>query len=303
MARRLAFFGAAVLAGLTLVGVAQAQNPHTAALQAALRAHGLYGGAIDGIAGPLTRRATKRFQRRAGLVVDGRVGPATRHALGPLGRPGFARREMHRNLMGWDVSVLQFLLTLRGDPVPVTGWFGPLTDQALRHYQHSHGLSVDGIAGHATIASLTHGGRGRPRRVRGAGPPPAEASSVRSMLNSWAGVYGVDPGLVRALAWMESGWQPGLVSKAGARGVLQLLPGTRAYVQTVLLGHSVPNTTSGNIRLGVVFLRQLLREFNGNEARALAGWYQGPASVRRHGPLKVTRRFVANVLALRRRGV
>jgi putative peptidoglycan binding protein/transglycosylase-like protein with SLT domain len=301
VARRLALFGAAALAGLTLVGVAQPRSPHTAALQAALRAHGLYGGAIDGIPGPMTRRATKRFQRRAGLVVDGRVGPATRHALGPLGRPSFATRAMHRNLMGWDVSVLQFLLTLRGDPVPVTGYFGTLTDQALRRYQHSHGLSADGIAGRATIASLTHGRRSE--HVRGAGPPPAAASSVRAMLNSWADVYGVDPGLVRALAWMESGFQPGLVSKAGARGVLQVLPGTRKYVQTVLLGHSVPNTTSGNIRIGVVFLRQLLREFGGNESRALAGWYQGPASVRRHGPLTVTRRFVANVLALRRRGV
>jgi soluble lytic murein transglycosylase-like protein len=207
---------------------------------------------------------------------------------------------MHRNLLGWDVSVLQFLLTLRSEPVPVTGYFGPLTDQALRRYQRSHGLSADGIAGPATIASLAHGRRRA--RVR-AGPSPAQASSVRDMLNSWAGVYGVDPGLVRALAWMESGFQPGLVSKAGARGVLQVLPGTRAYVQTVLLGHSVPNTTSGNIRIGVVFLRQLLREFHGSESRALAGWYQGPASVRRHGPLKVTRRFVANVLALRRRGV
>ena len=301
MAGRLALSGAALLAGLTLVAAAHARSPHTAALQAALRAHGLYDGAIDGIAGPLTNRATKAFQRHAGLVVDGRVGPATRRALGPLGRPAFGRRAIHRNLLGWDVSVLQFLLTLRSEPVPVTGYFGPLTERVLRRYQQSHGLTADGIAGPATIASLAHGTRGG--RARGAGPSPGEASSVRTMLNAWARVYGVDPGLVRALAWMESGFQPGLVSKAGARGVLQVLPGTRAYVQTVLLGHKVPNTTSGNIRIGVVFLRQLLREFHGSESRALAAWYQGPASVRRHGPLKVTRRFVANVLALRRRGV
>jgi soluble lytic murein transglycosylase-like protein len=126
---------------------------------------------------------------------------------------------------------------------------------------------------------------------------------VRSLLGYWAGVYGVDAGLVRALAWMESGFQPGLVSRAGARGVLQLLPATRNYAQYVLLHEKVPNSVSGNIRLGVVFLRELLREFRGNERLALAGWYQGPASVRRHGAYRGTRTFVANVLALRLRRV
>jgi soluble lytic murein transglycosylase-like protein len=102
---------------------------------------------------------------------------------------------------------------------------------------------------------------------------------------------------------MESGFQPGLVSNAGARGVMQLLPATRNYVQYVLLHEKVPNSTSGNIRLGVVLLRQLLREFRGNARLALAGWYQGPASVRRHGQYRDTRQFVANVLALRARRV
>ena len=92
------------------------------------------------------------------------------------------------------------------------------------------------------------------------------------------------------------------MSSAGARGVLQLLPSTRSYAQTVLLGRRVPNSVSGNIQLGVVFLRHLLREF-GTSDRALAAWYQGPGALRRHGPFRVTRRFVANVLALRRRGV
>jgi soluble lytic murein transglycosylase-like protein len=71
----------------------------------------------------------------------------------------------------------------------------------------------------------------------------------------------------------------------------------------VLLGKRVPNSDSGNIQIGVVFLRQVLREFHGNVERALAGWYQGPSSVKRHGQFRGTRQFVANVLALRDRGV
>ena len=75
---------------------------------------------------------------------------------------------------------------------------------------------------------------------------------------------------------MESGFQPGLVSSAGARGVLQVLPSTRSYVQSVLIGDKVPRSTSGNIRIGVAYLRHLLREFHGNRTLALAAWYQGP---------------------------
>jgi hypothetical protein len=48
-------------------------------------------------------------------------------------------------------------------------------------------------------------------------------------------------------------------------------------------------------------MRQLLHEFGGNARLAVAGWYQGPASVRRLGPFQVTRLFVADVLALRQR--
>jgi soluble lytic murein transglycosylase-like protein len=123
------------------------------------------------------------------------------------------------------------------------------------------------------------------------------------MLTNWAIAYKLDPTLVRALGWMESGYQPGLVSSAGARGVLQILPVTRGYVEHQLIGHKVPRSTSGNIRIGVVYLRQLLREFRWSRRHALAAWFQGPASVRKHGQLRGTKQFVANVLALTRRNV
>lgn len=300
MAGRLVAFGAALLVGLTLAAGAHARNPQIAGLQVALRAYGLYNGPIDAIAGPLTVRGTKAFQRRVGLVADGRAGPATRRALGPLGAPVFGRRVLRRGVFGWDVSVLQFMLASRGQVVPVYGFFDRATERGLRRYQAARGLAADGVAGPQTIAALA---RRRSsvsfvsRRV------PAAPSSVRALLGYWARVYGLDPGLVRALAWMESGFQPGIVSKAGARGVMQILPITRRYVETILLRERVPNSVSGNIRIGVVYLRHLLREFRGKESHALAAWYQGPTSLRRHGKLNETKRFVANVLALWRRGV
>ena len=83
----------------------------------------------------------------------------------------------------------------------------------------------------------------------------------------------------------------------------QILPPTWRYVETVLLGQKIPHTASGNIRVGVLFLRQLLREFNGNERLALGGWYQCPASVRKRGLLHETKVFVANVKALEKSSV
>jgi hypothetical protein len=239
-------------------------------------------------------RATKAFQRRAGLPVDGRAGPATRRALGPLGTPVFGRRTLRRGVFGWDVSVLQFMLARRGELVPVYGFFDRATERALRRYQRAKRLAADGVAGPITISALGHGSPG----VRPVRPAPAPATSVRTMLTNWAIAYRLDPALVRALAWMESGFQPGLVSSAGARGVLQVLPSTRGYVEKQLIGYKVPRSTSGNIRIGVAYLHHLLREFHGNRSLALAAWYQGPHSVRKHGQFAGTRLFVRNVLAL-----
>jgi LysM repeat protein len=129
----------------------------------------------------------------------------------------------------------------------------------------------------------------------------ASVSSVRSLLDYWAAHYGVDVHLVRALAWMESGYNNKLVSSVGARGIMQLLPTTFRFAETVLIGHRVIHNANGNVRAGVAYLAHLLHDFHGNRRLALAGWYQGERAVRKHGLYKVTRPFVANVLALAQR--
>ena len=288
------------LVGLALPTTASAGvNPQTAGLQVALRAYGLYSGPIDGIAGPATVRGVEAFQRRVGLRVDGRVGPATRRALGPLGRPLFGRRTMRRGAFGWDVAVLQFLLARRGELVPVSGYFDGRTARAVRHFQRARHLAVDGIAGGRTLAAFRRRAPVAVHPVLVSAVTATPAAQVRGLLDYWARRYRVDRRLVRALAWMESGYQTNLTSKVGAWGVMQILPPTWRYVETVLLGASVRRTASGNIRVGVLYLRQLLREFHGSERLALGAWYQGPASVRRRGLLRETKRFVANVLALK----
>jgi transglycosylase-like protein with SLT domain/putative peptidoglycan binding protein len=302
MSRRLLSALAVLAASAWLAPVAAGRaNPQVAGLQVALRAYSFYGGPIDGISGRATRKGIKGFQRRVGLQVDGRAGRATRSAFGPLGRPLFGKRTMHRGLVGWDVSVLQFLLARRGELVPISGYFDARTARALRHFQRAQQLSVDGVAGTRTLAALHSRAPHavKPELLR----TTTSAPHVRALLDSWAAHYGVDRRLVRAIAWMESGYQTDLTSSVGAWGVMQILPGTWSYVETSLVGHRVPRTASGNIRVGVAYLRQLLREFGGNKRQALAAWYQGPTSVRKRGPIRDTKIFVANVLALRRSSV
>jgi soluble lytic murein transglycosylase-like protein len=347
----------AVAAALACPGPAAAvTNPQIPGLQVALRAHGFYGGPIDGIAGPGTSGGVRAFQRSHGLRADGLAGTATRRALGRLGRPFFGRRVLVPGRIGWDVSVLQFLLARHGFAPPhLNGNFGAGTERAVLRFQRRAGLAQDGIAGRATQATLLRSrlparrpAAARPTRryvvhpgdtltaiatryrssvrvlartnrldpsdllligtrlrvpVVTLPPPSAGARSwlVRSSIDHWSGHYGVDPHLARGLAWMESGFQSDLTSPAGAWGVMQVTPATWDYVEIVLVGARIPHTADGNVRVGIAYLAHLLREFRGDERLSLAAWYQGPASVRRRGPLRESRAFIADVLALRAR--
>jgi soluble lytic murein transglycosylase-like protein len=124
--------------------------------------------------------------------------------------------------------------------------------------------------------------------------------SVRSSIDYWSRNYGVDVHLTRAVAWMESGNDPRVVSPTGARGVMQVEPSTWTYTEH-LLGTRVSHTTDGNIQIGVAYLRHMLDEFGGNRRLALAAYYQGPRAVRDAGVYPSSERYVANVLALTRR--
>jgi LysM repeat protein len=165
----------------------------------------------------------------------------------------------------------------------------------VRRLARANGLRVNGIL----LSGITLRVPRARHHVRAA-PPVATASwSVVSSLDRWSVHYGVDASLVRAVAWQESGFQVDILSPAGAWGPMQVMPGTWTYVEDVLIGHGVPRTADGDIRVGVAFLHHLLRSFGGSEAPAVAAYFQGERSVRLHGIQPSTRLYVADVLALR----
>jgi Putative peptidoglycan binding domain/Transglycosylase SLT domain len=292
MRRRACLFALLVAAPLAAASPARPALPSVAALQLALFDRGYYKGPFDGIAGAQTRRATRQFQRRHQLAPDGLAGPRTRRKLGRWARHELGDRLLRRGRRGWDVAELQFLLRRSGIFVSIDGIFGPVTQAAVLGTQKGWGLQADGVVGPRTLAVL--------RRTRGRLFRLGIQADVRGQIDRWSRYYGVDGRLSCALAWMESGHQPGLTSSTGAWGVFQVQPATWRYVEHVLADRRYPRNVEGQVRVGLLYLRHLLQGF-GDTRKALAAWYTGPARVRRHGTSRRGRWFAADVLAIRAR--
>ncbi len=139
--------------------------------------------------------------------------------------------------------------------------------------------------------------------VPAADPAPTPQQVSATDVQNVAAAHGVSPSLAAAIAWQESGFNNSMVSSANARGVMQVMPGTWDYVQQNLAGGRQldPSSATDNIHAGVMYLKRLLTDAGGDENAAIAGYYQGLASVRERGLYDDTQQYVANVQALRGR--
>ena len=147
----------AALAAAALAGPAVAAgDPEIAALQVGLSSRGLYGGTVDGVLGPGTSDAVRRFQLKVGLpatVWQGRK-PGLRSASTAVSAP-LGHRTLARGTRGWDVAALQFALAWHGFPSgPFDGHLGLRTEAALRRFQVWARLEADGRAGPSTFVAL-----------------------------------------------------------------------------------------------------------------------------------------------------
>ena len=161
---------------------------------------------------------------------------------------------------------------------------------------------IDAIARRfeASQAAGIGGGSGFDHALDGAGGSTDSNGDVHpngdinGLIENQAGRHGVDPDLIRAMVHTESGFNPGAVSPAGARGLMQLMPGTAQR-----LGVN-PRDPHENLDGGARYLRRQYETFR-DWRLALAAYNAGPGAVERAGGIPnypETQQYVQRVLAL-----
>jgi soluble lytic murein transglycosylase-like protein len=128
---------------------------------------------------------------------------------------------------------------------------------------------------------------------------PATAADIRSSLAIVSSAINVDVDLLASIIHAESNFRPSAVSRAGAQGLMQLMPGTARQ-----LGATDAFRPEQNIAAGTAYLNQLLNRYDPHDtsrglALAIAAYNAGPAAVDKyHGipPFRETRAYVARVI-------
>jgi soluble lytic murein transglycosylase-like protein len=121
----------------------------------------------------------------------------------------------------------------------------------------------------------------------------ANRQKIEEMIREVSARYRVDPALVRAVIQTESNWNSSAVSRKGALGLMQLVPGTAQQ-----LGVNNAFDPKQNLDGGVRYLHTLLERYNGDLDRALAAYNAGPTAVDRAGGIpryRETREYVHKV--------
>lgn len=132
-------------------------------------------------------------------------------------------------------------------------------------------------------------------------PNPLTREQARAILVAAARQQRVEPALVLALAYWESGWNPAEVSSSGAIGMMQVTPGTAAWAGPALLHRRVDiRRPEDNAAVGAALLRRYLDQFH-DDRLALAAYYQGATATQRHGIYPSSQRYVTGILSLRDR--
>ncbi|HCV96672.1 MAG TPA: soluble lytic murein transglycosylase [Stenotrophomonas sp.] len=124
-------------------------------------------------------------------------------------------------------------------------------------------------------------------------------TAFQSEITAAAREFGVEEAVVRAIIHAESAYNPTALSRAGAQGLMQLMPPTARR-----FGVTDSYDAAQNIRGGVQYLSWLLKRFNGNLTLAAAGYNAGEGAVDRHGgvpPYSETQYYVKRVAQLAER--
>jgi hypothetical protein len=105
--------------------------------------------------------------------------------------------------------------------------------------------------------------------------------AVQGIVEQAASEHGIDPTLINAVIWVESRFIPNAKSPAGARGLMQLMPATAAYLAKRMGERSAhAYDPAFNVRAGSLYLAEMIEKF-GDEQQAVAAYHAGPGNVKR----------------------
>lgn len=174
----------------------------------------------------------------------------------------------------------------------------PLTNTANSTFASTASASASGTNA-STAQTLT--GAGSSGTVTADTPYEAASGGTVTMeqiFQKAAAKYGVSSNLLKAVAKVESGYQPGVVSSAGAIGVMQLMPGTASS-----LGVTNAYDAEQNIMGGAKLLSQLLARYNNNLDLALAAYNAGPGNVAKYGGAPpYTQKYISMIKSIMNNG-
>lgn len=125
--------------------------------------------------------------------------------------------------------------------------------------------------------------------------PSYSRTEIENIIENISEKHGMSSKLVKALIKQESGFNPNAVSKAGAKGLMQLMPSTAKNLGVTDVSDPIQNVDGG-----VRYLKSMMNKYNGNLILALAAYNAGPGAVDKYSgvpPYKETQNYVKNILA------
>jgi len=237
------------------------------------------------------------------------VSVAQLRTLNGIADPNRIYAGQRLRLSGQAAPVVAPLATTSAPTIHVVASGENLTGIARRY-----GSTIAAIATANGIANPSFLRVGQRLTIPGAGastqgssaPMPASMSElvaarapIGSLIRAEAEAQGVPVALALAVAWQESGWRAGVVSRAGAVGVMQLTPPTADWVASTMLGHGIDlYDAQSNVQAGVALLRHYLDRYHGDRSLTLAAYYQGQTAADRYGVYGMTRPYIASIAAL-----
>ena len=200
----------------------------------------------------------------------------------------------HKQVSDRDyVKFLTRLILIRMDrsSLALTGSINPPNSAILRDTLRATQNMIPAvqIPGEPEGAPKTHDHAATPAPESNSEPP------FRSIIQKAASAYGLGPELIETVIQVESNYDAGAVSQAGAQGLMQLMPATAEE-----LGVSDPFDPEQNIMGGSRYLKQLLNRYDGNLKLALAAYNWGPGNLERHSDKlpEETRNYVSKVTGI-----